>query len=735
MNTLQKESVRESTLKQLKKLFGFDTFREHQKELVEGIIAGRDVFGVMPTGGGKSLCYQLPASILPGTAVIVSPLIALMKDQVDSARSNGIKAAFLNSTLAPAEVQEIERDYIDGNLDLLYLAPERLSLSTTVELLRNNQKGAPSFIAIDEAHCISEWGHDFRPDYLFTSRLKELFPQSPLTAFTATATELVAEDIEKRLKLANPVKIRASFDRKNLFYEVLAKRQAATQIVEFIRERPQQSGIIYRTSRKSVEETANMLVANGINAAAYHAGLPAEKRSATQDAFIRDDITVMVATVAFGMGVDKADVRFVIHGDLPKNIESYYQETGRAGRDGEPSHCLLLYSAGDLGKLRFFIDAMPDEAEQARSRQLLASMDTFASVPSCRKISLLNYFDETCESENCGSCDYCTGSFETIDATRDAQIVLSAIMRTGNRFGGIHICDVVCGANTAKIRQFEHNKLKTYGVGKDKPKSHWRGVIDALVAGKKLALSQDKFPVPQINDASNEILFGRDSFQLAVDKRITLETAQHRAEEIECDQGFFQHLRDIRKELADIEGVPPYVVFSDKSLRAMAAYHPSSDSELLDTPGVGQNKLEKYGQRFLSIIQEYLSNHPEILPTPKPLKKAASPRVKQGLSETFRTTHEMLQSGMSPTAISKERGLGLSTIEGHIARLITEGETLDWQQWIDESTNTLCRQLFAEHGNLALKPIIEASNEKITYGQARIIAAVMEIEDNVEHSN
>ncbi len=727
MNTVNLEA--EATLEQLKKLFGFDSFREHQQELVEGILSGRDAFGVMPTGGGKSLCYQLPASILPGTAVIVSPLIALMKDQVDSARSNGIKAAFLNSTLAQAEVQEIEKDYIDGNLDLLYLAPERLSLSTTVSLLRKNQQGAPSFIAIDEAHCISEWGHDFRPDYLFTSRLKELFPQSPLTAFTATATEQVAEDIEKRLQLVNPVKIRASFDRKNLFYEVLAKREAATQIVEFIRERPQQSGIIYRTSRKSVEETANMLVANGINAAPYHAGLPAEKRSATQDAFIRDDITVMVATVAFGMGVDKADVRFVIHGDLPKNIESYYQETGRAGRDGEPSHCLLLYSAGDLGKLRFFIEAMPDETEQGRARQLLASMDAFASVPSCRKISLLNYFDESCELENCGSCDYCAGSFETVDATRDAQIVLSAIMRTGNRFGGIHICDIVCGANTAKVRQFEHDKLKTYGVGKDKPKTHWRSVIDALVAGKKLALSQDKFPVPQINDAATEILFGRDSFQLAVDKRIALDKAQHRAEEIDCDHDFFHHLRDIRKELADVEGVPPYVVFSDKSLRAMAAYHPSNDSELLNISGVGQNKLEKYGQRFLSVIQEYLCNHPEITPKPQPLKKAAAPRVKQGLSGTFRTTLEMLNKGMQPAAIASERGLGLPTVEGHIARLITEGEPLDWQQWLGEATNTLCRQLFEEHGHTALKPIIEASNGKISYGQAKIVAALIQIEN------
>lgn len=730
MNTPQTSPItQEATLAALKKLFGFDSFRPHQAELVHGLLAGKDAFGVMPTGGGKSLCYQLPAAILPGTAVVVSPLIALMKDQVDSARANGIKAAFLNSTLAPAEAQDIERSYIEGDLDLLYLAPERLSLSGTVDLLKKNKEARPSFIAIDEAHCISEWGHDFRPDYLFTSRLKDIFPHSPLAAFTATATEIVSKDIEKRLQLVSPVKIRASFDRKNLFYEVVSKRDAATQIVEFIRERPQQSGIIYRTSRKSVEQTANMLVANGINAAAYHAGLPAEKRSATQDAFIRDDITVMVATVAFGMGVDKADVRFVIHGDLPKNIESYYQETGRAGRDGEPSHCLLLYSAGDLGKLRFFIDGMPDEQEKARSRQLLASMDSFASVPSCRKISLLNYFDETCAVENCGSCDYCAGSFESVDASRDAQIVLSAIMRTNSRFGALHICDIVYGANTAKIRQFEHDKLKTYGVGKDKPKTHWRCVIDALIAANKLDLSKDKFPVPQLNDAGTEILFGRDTFQLAVDKRIVPEKAQHRSREIECDTDFFLHLRETRKNIADLEGVPPYVVFADSSLRAMAAYHPSSASDLLNIPGVGQNKLEKYGQSFLESVRDYLAEHPELKRATAPKTPIVAPKIKQGLSETFRITQEMLTKGMSPAAISADRGIGLSTVEGHIAKLIAEGEEIDWKKFVTIESDTLCRQLFAEHGRQALKPIIEAANGKLTYGELKIVAAVIELEE------
>ena len=719
----------ETTLAELKRLFGFDSFRPHQQELVEGLLEGRDVFGVMPTGGGKSLCYQLPATILPGTAVIISPLIALMKDQVDSARSNGIKAAFLNSTLAVEEAQEIEKAYAEGNLDLLYMAPERLSLSGTIDKLKRNSNGGPSFIAIDEAHCISEWGHDFRPDYLFTSRLKEVFPNCPLAAFTATATEVVAADIEKRLHLSQPVKIRASFDRANLFYEVKSKRSAKDQIVEFIRERPKQSGIIYRTSRKSVEETANMLVANGINAAAYHAGLEATKRANTQDAFIRDDITVMVATVAFGMGVDKADVRYVIHGDLPKNIESYYQETGRAGRDGEPSHCLLLYSSGDLGKLRFFIDQMPDESEQGRARKLLASMDSFASVPSCRKVKLLNYFDESFEESNCGSCDYCTGSFESMDATRDAQIVLSAVMRTSNRFGGIHICDIVCGANTAKIRQFDHDKLKTYGVGKDRPKSYWRSVVDSLVATNNLVLSKDKFPVPTISDAGMEILFGRNTFQLAVDKSVEPEMVKSKINEIECDTDFFNYLRDLRKETADLEGVPPYVVFSDRSLRAMAAYHPADQAAFLNIPGVGQNKFEKYGQRFLLEVKGYLELHPHLVAKTPAKAKPAKARIKQGISDTVKATQELLTNGLTLEAIAKERGLGLMTIENHIAKLILEGEKVDWQQWVSADQLEIARSLFFEHGHSALKPIFEGSQGKLSYGQARIASAIIQLGD------
>ncbi len=489
MNTLTAPAARNID-SVLEETFGFKEFRPHQRELVEGILEQRDTFGIMPTGGGKSLCYQLPSVLTDGCAIVVSPLIALMKDQVDAALANGIRAACANSSMSTGERSAVEQAYRDGELDLLYLAPERLASAGILERLRDCPNGAPAFFAIDEAHCLSEWGHDFRPDYLVLGTLRDTFPNTPIAAFTATATQKVAADIESRLQLRSPIKVHASFDRHNLFYEVRAKRDWETQLVEFLRERQGQSGIIYRTTRKSVEATAALLNQNGIPARAYHAGMDPDDRSATQDAFIRDDAAIIVATIAFGMGIDKSDVRFVVHGDLPKNIESYYQETGRAGRDGEPSHCLLLYSSGDAVKQRRFIDDIANEAERQRSSELLREMERFASVPSCRRRSLLRYFEEDYTRENCGNCDYCAGEFKEVDATRDAQILLSAIVRSGERFGAVHVCDIVTGANTAKIRQFNHQGLKTYGAGKSQPKTYWRSLLDALIGAGHIELAR-----------------------------------------------------------------------------------------------------------------------------------------------------------------------------------------------------------------------------------------------------
>ncbi|MEZ5327586.1 MAG: DNA helicase RecQ [Verrucomicrobiales bacterium] len=720
----------------LRDTFGFASFRPHQQQLVDGILQGKDVFGIMPTGGGKSLCYQLPAVVADGCAIVVSPLIALMKDQVDAALSNGIRAACANSSMSIDERTAAARAYGGGELDLLYVAPERLAADGVLERLRHCPTGAPAFFAIDEAHCLSEWGHDFRPDYLVLGKLRDAFPDVPIAAFTATATQKVASDIATRLQLRDPVRVRASFDRANLFYEVRAKRDWETQIVEFVRSRPGQSGIIYRTTRKSVEATAGLLNANGISARAYHAGLAASERSATQDAFIRDDSSIIVATIAFGMGIDKSDVRFVVHGDIPKNIESYYQETGRAGRDGEPSHCLLLYSPGDAVKIRRFCDDIVDEAERQRTLDLLREMERFASVPACRRKSILHYFEEDYTEENCGGCDYCAGEFAEVDATRDAQIVLSAIARSGERFGAVHICDIVTGAATAKIRQFGHDLLKTYGIGKGQPKAYWRRVLDALIAAGILKVSDDTYGVPKLTEEAWEVMRGQRKFARHEDTRTEPEKTSSRrgaaaaVDDIAYHHGLFEHLRTKRKELADAAGLPPYVVFADKTLRQMAAYMPTDNAQFSQLHGIGTHKLATYGKAFLEAIANYLQQHPEAARDRQALTAStpAAPSIKRQRGETYQITLDMLRQGLSIETIAKARGVVMSTVEGHVAQLIESGEEINWKSIVPAETASLLRNLFEQHGSGALSPIIAAADGAASYGQARILRAVIAAE-------
>ncbi|MDG2126275.1 MAG: RecQ family ATP-dependent DNA helicase, partial [Verrucomicrobiales bacterium] len=618
--------------------------------------------------------------------------------------------------------------YRNGELDLLYLAPERLANPTVINALRNCPTAAPSFFAIDEAHCLSEWGHDFRPDYLTLGNLRHHFPDTPIAAFTATATQQVAADIESRLQLNNPVNIRASFDRPNLYYEVRTKLDWETQLVDFLRERPGQSGIIYRTSRKSVDATAALLNQNGIPASPYHAGMDPADRSATQDAFIRDDAPIIVATVAFGMGIDKSDVRFVVHADIPKNIESYYQETGRAGRDGEPSHCLLLYSPADSAKIRRFCTDITDGPERQRSLDLLREMERFASVPTCRRKSILHYFEEIYPDKNCGTCDYCTGKFKKIDATHDAKILLSTIAKTGEHFGAVHICDILTSANTAKIRQFDHHQLKTYATGKHQPKNYWRALLDALTADGLVAPSTTtEFPVPTLTTTAHQVLDGQRDFYRHQDTRSEPEKPSHRTRDpdtIPHHQGLFEHLRATRKSIADAAGVPPYVVFADRTLRLMAAHLPTGHTALASLHGIGTHKLETYGSKFTSAIRDYLAGHPNTSP-PTTQPRTTTP-VKRPRGETYQTTLTLLRQGSSLGQIAATRELTLSTIESHVARLIADGEDLDWKTCVPGKTATLLHSLFATHGTGALAPIIEAADGAATYGQARIIAAVIE---------
>jgi ATP-dependent DNA helicase RecQ len=592
----------------LRKVFGFREFRPNQESIVRAILEKRDVFAVMPTGGGKSLCYQLPALLLPGTCMVISPLIALMKDQVDGALSNGIRAAFLNSSQTTGERDEVMRCLLSNSLDLIYVAPERFILDHFRETLSRLHL---SMAVIDEAHCISEWGHDFRPDYLSLSALVTLFPETPVAAFTATATLRVQQDILAKLALRNPLIVRASFDRPNLCYDVCFKDNVEAQLVTLLKSNPGKAGIIYRTSRKSVSDTATMLQAKGFRALPYHAGLSDADRKRNQEAFIRDEADVMVATIAFGMGIDKSNIRFVIHADLPKSIENYYQETGRAGRDGEPAQCTLLFAQGDIPKIRFFIDSMLDATEREKALGALSKVIAFASTSVCRRRTLLDYFGESYPHDNCSSCDICLGSREVVDVTLEAQMVLSAIVRTEERFGATHIVDIVSGSQNKKIFDFGHDRLKTYGVGKGHDKKYWRRLIDELLAQKVINKSEGLYPTLFLLPKAARIL--RHEEHIDIVRVLEKKKGQLLPKESEApyDSQLFELLRSLRKQIADEHGIPPYVVFSDRTLHDMAANFPRTAEAMLTVSGVGEVKLERYGRQFLRLIDRYCTKNPD----------------------------------------------------------------------------------------------------------------------------
>ena len=598
----------------LKDIFGFHSFLPHQEEIVEAILARQDAFVVMPTGGGKSLCYQLPAHIMEGTCMVISPLISLMKDQVDAAIATGLRASFLNSSLSASMKRQVETHLATGELDLIYVSPERFAMPEFITTLKNV---ALSFVAIDEAHCISEWGHDFRPDYLNLATIVQEFPDVPVTAFTATATHKVQEDIVAKLGLRSPHVVRASFNRPNLLYKVIPKEKPGDQILRFVRAHAGEPGIIYRTTRKSVEQTADMLTRQGIKALPYHAGLDDATRVKNQDAFNKDEVDVIVATIAFGMGIDKSNVRYVLHGDLPKNVESYYQETGRSGRDGEPATCLLLFGYGDIPKIRFFIDQLEDDDEKRRQLRLLNSMVNYATVHACRRKQLLKYFGETytgVAGPEC--CDICAGEVESIDATEDAQIVMSAIHRTGQRFGINHIVSVVTGDDSDRIRQLGHDRIKTFGAGKDQDKRHWRLMIDNLLAQGLIEQTTGDYPVLKLQPESKEVLFGDREAHILKSKKLPRRKgppARHIAAALGgYDEALFEKLRDLRKEMASQQGVPPYVIFTDRTLHEMARFFPATESEMLQITGIGATRLARYGRQFMEAVQTFRQAHPEV---------------------------------------------------------------------------------------------------------------------------
>jgi ATP-dependent DNA helicase RecQ len=587
-------------LQTLRTVFGFESFRPNQEAIIQNILQRRDVFAVMPTGGGKSLCYQLPALLMHGTAVVISPLISLMKDQVDAARENGIDALFMNSSLDQKELSDAYRRLSSGAVRLLYIAPERFALPQFIETLKTLSL---SLFAIDEAHCISEWGHDFRPDYLGLSAIPSLFPNVPVAAFTATATEKVQQDIIAKLGLRTPHTIRASFNRPNLFYQVTPKTKIEQQLLEFLKDHEGEAGIIYRTTRDAVTTTAEFLSSCGVLALPYHAGLTAEQREKNQEAFNRDEIQVIVATIAFGMGIDKSNVRFVVHADLPRNIDAYYQETGRAGRDGEPAHCRLFFSRGDIPKLRYFIDQVEDEAERNAALAKLNQTVRFASHNVCRRKQLLAFFGEAYPADNCTACDVCTGAVTRLDITRDAQIVMSAMARVNERFGINHIIDIVLGADTKRMQELGHHTLKTFGAGRDKDKNHWHFIVQELLAQELIKQDGDRYPVLKLLPKGSAVLTGSDAiFGLRREEPVSRARRRAAAGEGLYDDALFEKLRAVRKKIAEAHHVPPYIIFSDKTLREMCRVVPKTASELRQVPGVGDVKLERYGQEFLKSI-------------------------------------------------------------------------------------------------------------------------------------
>lgn len=592
----------------LKTHFGHGQFRPMQRQIIADALAGKDLFVLMPTGGGKSLCYQLPALLTGGTTVVVSPLIALMQDQVAQLEQNGIRATLLNSSIDSDEAYRREQSAIRGEYDLIYLAPERLMAAAGSRLLA---KLDVARFAIDEAHCISEWGHDFRREYRMLAQLRTgfggRFADTPVLALTATATPRVGEDIVRQLALRDPALYRGDFERKNLIYELRPKRKMLDQVIVYLRENPLHEGIIYCSSRRKCDEMSEKLRAIGIAAVPYHAGLEPGVRQQNQHDFIFGEARVVVATIAFGMGVDKPDVRFVFHADMPRSLEGYYQETGRAGRDGLPADCIFFYSGGDRGKVEYFINQKEDEEERQLAYAQLDQVIKFAHDTGCRMVPLLEYFGQD-HPGSCGHCDNCLRPPEVADVTTDAQKLLSAIARTGQRFGVGHLANVLRGSSAQKILDYHHDKLSVYGIGTDRSAQHWRALAEHLISEGLVGTSSDQYRTLRLVPESKDVLRGERIVSMAISRLAKTGSTKPKAVEQDLgpiDSELFEKLRSLRKDLADEQQVPPYVVFGDKALRQMCQSFPTDDQAFLAISGVGQKKLEQYGAVFMQVVRDH----------------------------------------------------------------------------------------------------------------------------------
>ncbi len=714
----------------LKEVFGYDTFRPLQEPIIRDSLAGRDVFALLPTGGGKSLCYQLPALLRNGLTVVVSPLIALMKDQVDGLHAAGVAATFLNSTLNAAESRRRLRGLHQGEFRLLYAAPERLMLPGWLENLKAWRVAS---IAIDEAHCISEWGHDFRPEYRQLATLRDQLPDVPVMALTATATERVRADILTQLRLRDPGCYVASFNRPNLHYRVVPKAEAYRQLRAYLAGRPGESGIIYCQSRKSAESVAERLSADGIPARPYHAGLDGPVRSANQEAFLRDEVRVICATVAFGMGINKPNVRFVVHYDLPKNIEGYYQETGRAGRDGLPADCLLLFSAGDVVKQTGFIDEKTDAREQEIARAQLRQMVHYAESSVCRRTELLGYFGESYPATGCGGCDNCLEPRETFDGTQAAQKFLSCVyrIREGGGFGvGLnHVVEVLTGARTEKLLKWGHDRLSTYGIGQDIGRGDWQAIGRELVRLGYLRQTPGKFSTLELTAEGRQLL--RERRAVTLTRPATAPAREvRRSGDVPCDERLFDRLRTLRRTLADARDVPAYIIFSDVALRWMANRYPVTTDQFAAIPGVGHRKLEEFAGPFLAEIADHLRSNPRQLfadSMAAPERMAASvPRsgpVRAG--ETVQETLRLFRAGQEIASIARQRGVGEGSIWTHLATAIEAGEAVDLDRLVTTETQRAIRDAAKQVNVEQLAPLKTMLGDGVGYGEIRVVLAAM----------
>ena len=712
----------------LKQVFGYDEFRPLQREIMEKSLAGQDVMAILPTGAGKSLCYQLPALVRDGLTLVVSPLIALMKDQVDQMTAAGVQATFLNSTLDPREAGARLAGLASGHYQLLYVAPERLMLQDVLSQLESWKVSA---LAVDEAHCISEWGHDFRPEYRRLREVRQWTGDIPILALTATATERVRADILKQLDLRDPAVFLASFNRPNLRYQVIAKARPGQQVGEFAKARPEDSGIVYCQSRKNTESYAASLCEMGLKAVPYHAGLDPAQRAKNQDAFLRDEARIVCATVAFGMGINKPNVRYVIHADMPKNVEGYYQETGRAGRDGLPADCLMLFSRGDFMKYVRFLDEIPDEQARKVAHAQLDQMVHFAEHDACRRVALLGYFGETWPLENCGGCDHCLEPREKWDATIDVQKLLSCVLRIrqagGFSVGLNHVAEVLTGGMSEKIQRFKHDQLKTHGIGKDQPRSYWADLGRQLLREGYLAASEGMFATVAVSHAGVDLLKSRSTLMLTRPLSSPQKVSSApRAGDIPCDARLFEALRMLRKEMADARNVPSYVIFSDVTLRHLCRDYPQDAPTLLRIPGVGEKKCAEYGPDFFLAIREWVATHGTQVFAPLPTTFTHSAPVKglTGLNDSMHETLRLWHEGKSVSEISTIRRFAETTIEGHLVQAITRGEELDARHFYTAEEEGEMTKAFEGYTEVALKPIFEHLGGTISYGKLRIYQAL-----------